>query len=246
MTLVAHGEVKVNGAVERNPHCWVDMVRDRIEVSEKPLEQFPLRYCMANKPKGFVTTRAEERGARSVFELLDQQSDDMIAVGRLDKESTGLLLFTNDHRFADRVTSPESGLYKTYRVSLDRPIEQAHLKHLEEGMSIHVKGTEIVTRPALVRRLKDRDLEISIREGKNRQIRRMLDQLSYEVVELQRVAIGTVKLGNLPEGHVRDLTAEELEKLKEVVEIKRLSSAASGVERRPKRVLRGNRRIPNR
>ena len=246
MTLIANGDVKVNGAVERNPHCWVDLVRDRIEVSEKKLEKLSFRYCMANKPKGFVTTRSDERGARTVFELFGEQSGDLLAVGRLDKESTGLLLFTNDHHFADRVTSPESELYKTYRVSLDRPIEQDDLEYLEKGMSIRFEGKEIETKPALIRRLKGRDLEISIREGKNRQVRRMLDELSYEVVDLQRIAIGGVKLGSLPEGHVRDLTTDELKALKEAVQTKRSLSATSGGERRPKKVLRGNRRIPNR
>lgn len=246
MTLVVNGDVKVNGTVERNPHCWVDLVRDRIEVSEKKLERLSFRYCMVNKPKGFVTTRSDEQGARTVFELLGEQSDDLLAVGRLDKNSSGLLLFTNDHHFADRVTSPESGLYKTYRVSLDRPIEPDDVEYLEGGMSIRVEGRPTETRPALVRRLKGRDLEISISEGKNRQVRRMLDELSYEVVDLQRIAIGAVKLGSLPEGQARDLTTDELRLLKDAVQTKRVTAAPAAGERKPKKVLRGNRRIPNR
>ena len=245
-SLVVHGDVKVNGAVERNPHCWVDLVRDRIEVSEQTLERRSFRYCMANKPKGFVTTRFDERGARTVFELFGEQSEDLLAVGRLDKESTGLLLFTNDHHFADRVTNPETGLYKVYRAVLDRPIDQKDAALLESGMSIRVGGREIETRQAVIRRLKGSEIEISICEGKNRQVRRMLGELSYEVLELQRIAIGPLQLGSLPEGGVRDLTGEELRVLKDAAQPKRASTAAPGSERKSKKVLRGNRRIPNR
>lgn len=245
-SLVVNGDVKVNGAVERNPHCWVDLVRDRIEVSERTLERHSFRYRMVNKPAGFVTSRSDERGARTVFDLLDGQSEGVLAVGRLDKESTGLLLFTNDHHFADRVTSPETGLYKTYRVVLDRAIDQGDVESLEGGVSIRVEGRDIETRPALVRRLKEREIEISIREGKNRQIRRMLEELSYEVAGLQRIAIGPLQLGSLPEGSVRDITSEELRMLKDAAQPKRELTPSPGGERKSKKVLRGNRRIPNR
>lgn len=245
-SLVVNGDVKVNGAVERNPHCWVDLVRDRIEVSARTLERRSFRYCMANKPKGFVTTRSDERGARTVFELLEQQSDDLLAVGRLDKESTGLLLFTNDHHFADRVTSPETGLYKTYRVALDQPIRQEDVEALERGVSIRVGGRDVDTRPSLVRRLEGSEIEISISEGKNRQVRRMLEELSYDVIELERIAIGPLRLGGLPVGRVRDLTSEELKSLKDAAQPKQVQSAASGAKPRSKKVLHGHRRITNR
>ena len=245
-SLVVNGDVKVNGAVERNPHRWVDLVRDRIEVREQALERHSFRYCMVNKPAGFVTTRSDERGARTVFELLGAPSEDLLAVGRLDKESTGLLLFTNDHHFADRVTSPETGLYKTYRVVLDRPLDQEDAESLEGGVSIRVEGRDIETGPAVVRRLKGNEIEISISEGKNRQVRRMLGELSYGVVELQRIAIGPLQLGSLPEGRVRDLTSEELSILKRAAQPSRTLSASPDGGRKSKKVLRGNRRIPNR
>jgi 23S rRNA pseudouridine2605 synthase len=245
-SLIASGDVKVNGAVEQNPHCWVDLERDRIEVREQKLERQTFRYSMLNKPKGFVTTRSDERGHTTVFDLLGEGSADLIAVGRLDKESTGLLLFTNDHRFAHRVTSPESGLYKTYRVTVDRTIDRKDLDRIAKGVSIHVDGREIETEASVVVLKQPREIEISIREGKNRQIRRMLAEVSYEVVDLQRVAIGSLRLGNLAEGHVRDLAPSELRLLKEAVQPKSVTSVAIRGGRRSKKVFRGNRRIPNR
>lgn len=245
LSLVLEGEVKVNGAVEKNPHRWVDVERDRIEIQAQHLRRQSYRYCLMNKPKGAVTTRSDERGARTVFEVLEGVSSDLLAVGRLDKASAGLLLFTNDHRFAEQVTNPATGLPKTYRVVVDRPLSDADVRSLADGVEIPVEGALVRTKRAIVRRTGVDEIEISITEGKNRQIRKMLSAMSYEVVSLTRIAIGPLQLGKMTPGSVRDLTLDELKMMKELMSRTTVLPLSTSKPERSKRSVRGKRRFPH-
>ena len=246
LSLVLEGEVKVNGAVEKNPHRWVDVERDRIEVRTEHLQRQPFRYCILNKPKGFVTTRSDERGARTVFELLDERSEDLLAVGRLDKETSGLLLLTNDHRFAERVTNPSTGLQKTYHVVVDRPLSNDDMLSLSEGIDIPLEGALVTTKPAVVCRKGTNEFEISITEGKNRQIRKMLSALAYEVVSLTRIAVGPLQLGRMTPGSFRELTPTELRLMKEVMNRQQTMPSSSLKQGTLEKGSRGKRRFPHR
>ncbi len=231
--LILSGNVSVNTRVELNPHRWVDLERDAIEIDNRALKPQAFRYILLHKPGGFVTTRVDEHGKRTVFELLGERGEGLSAVGRLDKDTTGFLLFTNDHQLANRLTSPDSGVQKTYVAALDRPLEPKDLSVLSEGVDIQLKGTRHRTKSAVVIQKDSAETEISITEGKNRQIRRMLGERGYEVQSLRRISLGPLELGNLAEGDSRELSANEVADLRESVGLTR-NPDTSGQGRQPK------------
>ena len=217
MRLIQSGVVSVNKKMESNPHRWIDLTRDVIEVRSEAVKRQAFRYLLLHKPKGFVTTRSDERGQATVFELLGEKGQGLSPVGRLDKETTGLLLFTNDHQLANRITSPETDLPKTYVAALDRPLEQKDHASLTGGVHIRIGGRTVRTKPAQTTRVTAGNIEISISEGKNRQIRRMLEELGYDVMSLRRVSVGPLELGELPEGQFRELSSQEIMSLKDAI-----------------------------
>ena len=212
--LIAEGNVRVNNKVELNPHRWVDIDNDRIEIQSQTLKREAFRYVVLHKPSGVVTTSSDEHGGRTVFDVLGEEGKGLKPVGRLDKETTGLLFFTNDHQQANRVTSPDVGLSKTYVVGIDRPIRDQDLQALSEGMEIRTEGKFVVTKPARVSVRQPLEVEMSITEGRNRQVRKMLEELGYEVISLRRTAVGPLLLRDLVAGESRELSPEELNSLK--------------------------------
>ena len=206
--LIREGKISVNRKIVRSPELWVDPQEDRISLSGSTVRKAEQVYLALHKPPGFVTTRSDEKGRKTVYDLLPKGLDWVFPVGRLDKESSGLLLLTNDTRFGENLTSPASRIPKVYVVQFDRPLQEADCKRMESGMTLS-DGT--LTLPARVR-VSTGDpsaCEITLREGKNRQIRRMGEELGYKVVTLNRVSIGDIRLENLKEGEVRPLTDAE-------------------------------------
>ena len=209
--LVQGGGVRVNGTAQANPDYRVDMDRDLIEVEGARLRAAERVYLMLNKPAGVVTTASDERGRRTVYDCLGGADLPWVGpVGRLDLASAGLLLLTNDTRWADRILDPERHVDKTYHVVVDRALEDGEVRRLVEG--IEDAGELLAARS--VRALREDEagawLEIVLDEGKNRQIRRMLDGVGADVRRLVRVAIGSVRLGDLPDGAYRHLSADEV------------------------------------
>src|SRR5581483_5200529 len=170
-------------------------------------------YLMLNKPRGLVTTRSDEKGRETIYSLLENMAEWVAPVGRLDMASEGLLLLTNDSGWGARIAAPETHIQKTYHVHINIVADQALLDRLVRG--IRNAGDLLVVTNATILRLGRRNswLEISLDEGKNRHIRRMLSELGIEVLRLVRVAIGTVVLGDLSKGKWRPLTNEEKEAL---------------------------------
>jgi 23S rRNA pseudouridine2605 synthase len=176
------------------------------------------RWLLLHKPKDCVTTRSDERGRRTIYDLLGavaQGEEGFLApVGRLDRDTSGLLLLTNDHDLADALLDPRSHVPKTYRVKATTLLEDAQLEALAAGVELD----DGRTRPAQVRRLRDTGtrtlLELVIREGRNRQVRRMLAAVGSGVLELKRTGFGPLDLGGLPSGRWRELQAGELEALR--------------------------------
>jgi 23S rRNA pseudouridine2605 synthase len=207
--LVRAGRVSLNGAVRRDPETPVHMGADRIEVDGASITAAGKAYWMMNKPRGIVTTADDERGRETVYSLLPGDAPWMGPVGRLDKASEGLLLLTNDTEWAARITAPESHIPKTYHVQISGMADDALLARLEEG--VEEEGETLKAKRAVLLRVGDRNcwLEIVLDEGKNRQIRRMLEANGIEVLRLVRVAIGNLLLGDLPKGGVRPLTDAE-------------------------------------
>lgn len=213
--LISAGSVKVNGKIAQIGDK-VDPYKDKVFVNGKRVTAAAkprYRYIMLHKPRGFITTMNDERGRRCVAELIKDIPERVYPVGRLDKDSEGMLLFTNDGEFANLITHPKKDIYKVYRVTIRPGITEEQIVTFETGMMLDGKKTA----PAEVRVVKKEEgrtvLEIVLREGRNRQIRRMCEMLGLEVARLKRVAIGQVKLGMLKQGDWRDLTPEEVKKL---------------------------------
>lgn len=215
MLLVKEGKVSVNGSVVASPDIWVDLRSDRIEVDGKPAMKRSFVYLALNKPAGFVTTRSDERGRKTVYDLLPSDYQLLFPVGRLDKESSGLLLFTNDTQFGEMITSPESKLPKRYAVGLNEGLRKEHAQIMRAGMKLD-DGTALMSAEILIQSSDPACCEVTIREGKNRQIRRMFETLGYDVVVLKRLSVGSVELGTLREGQTRVLTNEELSQLTKI------------------------------
>lgn len=204
------GKVRVNGNVVRNPEAPVRIGKDRVEIEGKVLRAAEKMYVMVNKPRGIVTTVADEKGRDTVYSLLPENLPWLAPVGRLDQASEGLLLFTNDSEWAARITAPESHLDKTYHVQIGVVGDTRLLQRLEGGVEMPGGETLKAKRAGILRAGEKHSwLEIVLDEGKNRQIRRMLDGLGVEVVRLVRVAIGPLRLGELVKGGHRALRAEE-------------------------------------
>jgi 23S rRNA pseudouridine2605 synthase len=207
--LIAAGRVRLNGALRRNAEAPVRLGQDKIEVDGREIGPAERSYWMLNKPRGVVTTVSDEKGRETVYDYIGGGREWLAPVGRLDKASEGLLLLTNDSEWAARVLDPARHVAKTYHVQIAGLAGEALLK----GLQIGVRHRGDFLRVHRVRELRRGErnswLEIVLHEGKNRQIRRMLESLGMEVLRLVRVAIGGLTLGELAKGASRKLKAEE-------------------------------------
>lgn len=217
--LIRAGRVTVNGKGQKNPEYPVNLAGDKVGVSGKVIQAEKKVYLLLNKPRGIVTTAADERGRQTVYELVDEGTW-IAPVGRLDKASEGLLLLTNDSEWAAKITDPESHVDKRYHVRVNAPVDEALLHKLRDGVTSH--GELLRVKEVSVVRGGDRRcwLEIVLDEGKNRHIRRMFEQLGIEVLRLVRVAIGPLQLGELAKGSSRPLTKGEKKELDQVLAAK--------------------------
>jgi len=210
-TLVQAGRVSVGGVVVRDPEQRVDVRRAHIQVDGTTVRAQSNVYVMMHKPRGWVTTTSDEQGRSTVYELLPDGLPRVVAVGRLDLDSEGLLLFTNDTRWADRLIDPSSHVDKVYHVQVRGAVSDEALERARTGVDA---GRGEVLRVKEIRALKKRRwLEVVLDEGKNRQVRRVLEAVGLDVEKLVRVAIGPLRLGDLQVGMTRMLTKEEKESL---------------------------------
>lgn len=213
--MIANGMVKVNGRVATigdkiNPQ------RDKVTVKGRKIStnsKAKRYYIMINKPRGYVTTMSDELDRKCVAELVKDIPARVYPVGRLDRDSEGLLLMTNDGEFANKVTHPSKHVYKVYRVTVRPAITEEQLVEMSSGMVIDGRKTAPCEIHVVQRQEGRCVLEIILREGRNRQIRKMCEQVGLEVPRLKRIAIGQVKLGGLKSGSWRELTKEEVHRL---------------------------------
>jgi 23S rRNA pseudouridine2605 synthase len=209
--LIAAGRVRLNGTICRNPEAAVRLHADRLEVDGTPVGAAKKIYLMMNKPRGLVTTADDEKGRETVYSLLPKDFEWVAPVGRLDKASEGLLLLTNDSSWGARIADPEAHLDKSYHVQIDRVADEALLASLRRGVESDAERLAAKKASLLRSGAKNSWIEIVLDEGRNRQIRRMLEALDVEVLQLVRVAIGPLPLGTLSKGEYRNLTREEKE-----------------------------------
>ena len=202
--LIAAGKVRVGGEVVTDPARDVGESSD-VRVNGEPVAPEPREVWALNKPAGVVSTAREPGSRRAVTELVDSQRR-LYPVGRLDADSTGLILLTNDGELANRLTHPRYGVPKTYRVRLARPPSDRDLERLRHG----VRLDDGPTAPAEVVRRGEREIEVTIREGRKRQVRRMTEAVGNEVDALRRVRIGSLDLGGLGQGEARRLEEGEV------------------------------------
>jgi 23S rRNA pseudouridine2605 synthase len=209
-TLVREGKVRLNGIAPKNPSTPVRLGVDRIEVEGQRVAAAEKIYLMLHKPRGIVATASDEKGRDTVYSLLPQGLDWIAPVGRLDKASEGLLLFTNDSAWAARITDPLSHLDKIYHVQITAIADQKILTALSAGITTSEGDFLKAKRVSLLRSgEKNSWIELVLDEGKNRQVRRLFDALEIEVLRLIRVAIGPLPLGDLGKSAHRRLTAQE-------------------------------------
>ena len=212
--LIAAGRVKLNGTLPHDPETPVHIGKDRIEMDSQPVEGSSKIYLALNKPRGVVTTAADEKNRETAYAYLPEGLPWIAPVGRLDKASEGLLLLTNDSEWAARITAPETHLDKTYHVQISAIGDEKMLQSLRNGIRTS-DGEFLRLKNVRVLRQGERHswLEIVLDEGKNRHIRRMLAELRIEVLRLVRVAIGPLTLGDLSKGATRALEQEEKQAL---------------------------------
>ncbi len=213
--LIRAGSVSVGGKTITGTEAWVDLATAKISVDGQPVTAEKFVYLMLNKPRGLVTTRHDPQGRPTVYDCLkNHEQAHLSPVGRLDKASEGLLLFSNDTQFANALLDPKTHVAKTYHVQIDRLPDTAILETLRKGVTHD--GEFLSARRVEILREGDKNawLEIELDEGKNRQIRRMLESLDISTLRLVRVAIGELLLGELEKGTVRALTDAELVGLK--------------------------------
>ncbi len=191
----------------------MDSETDRIALDGALVTEQEKVYILLYKPKGYITTYRDPDGRPTVYDLIKDAGQWVAPVGRLDQDTSGLLILTNDNDFADRITDPEHKVPKTYTVKTGSILTDEAIEQLRNGVNL----SDGPTRPAIVRRLRDSSsstfLEITITEGRNRQIRRMIEAIGSRVRKLVRTAIGTVVIGDLPIGSHRPMTSGELKAL---------------------------------
>ena len=212
--LIANGNVKINGVVVREMGTQVEEGNE-VQVNGKLIQaDEPKVYIAVNKPLGYITSMSDDKDRPTVAELVADIPERLFPVGRLDYNTTGLLLMTNDGELANKLTHPRHEVGKTYVATVAGVISNVRLAKLRRGVDIG----GFVTSPAQVKVLKQNQrsavVEITIHEGKNRQVRKMFSAVGNNVQSLERIAIGDIRLGRLLPGHHRKLTREEIEYLK--------------------------------
>lgn len=220
---ISAGRVTVNGKVAHLGDSAIPG-KDKITVDGKPIEGGERKiYLALHKPRGFVTTLHDEKGRRCVAQLVEDVGVRVYPVGRLDKNSEGLLLLTNDGEFANQVAHPKKHIPKTYRVTVRPTVTEDQLNQISTGIMIEGRRTAPAKVRVLEQELGRAVLEIVLYEGRNREIRKMCEALGLEVARLKRISVGPVRLGMLPQGKYRELTKEEMRAL--AAEIKKGESA---------------------
>ena len=248
--MIEEGRVEVDGKIVSELGTVVDPQSSKVRVDGVPLRQQKLVYYAVNKPTGVLSTNADPRGRDRVIDLVPN-SERVFPVGRLDQSSQGLMLLTNDGDLAQQLAHPKYGVRKVYRVTVAGKIDGETMRSMRKGIYISDGFVRVEGAKILKSRSRSTELEITLREGKNREIRRILARLGHKVQVLRRIAIGPLRLGDVPVGAYRALTREEVRRLRLAIEHsreevrddrpRRSTAAKSGVKRSAKKKRAGGR-----
>lgn len=210
---ILNGRVAVNGEIIRLLGTKIDPAQDRVSVDGKPIRPKRKLYLALNKPRGFVCSRDDERGRRTIYELIPKEWDNLYSVGRLDFASEGLLFLTNDGEFSLRLTHPRYGVRKKYVVAVEGKVENEILQRFVHG--IFHEGEKLKAEKARAISVTNSQsiIELELAEGKNREVRRLFESQGFAVKRLERVQIGKIKIGELKIGKWRTLTESEIKSL---------------------------------
>ncbi len=206
--------IKVREETITNPRHFFDQKMDFVFLDSQLVKKAPPLYFIMNKPSEIICQKSKEE--ESIFDLLrplplsPEQRASLFVIGRLDKDTEGLLIITNDGKLSDALMNPKHDIPKTYHAILNLPLSHTHKKQLESGIKIKTEEGEYTTKPCTIRKETERGVHISITEGKKRQIRRMFEAIGNEVVHLKRVSIGSLQLGTLKLGELQQATKEHI------------------------------------
>lgn len=203
------GRVRINQLIVRTPGTWVSWPGDSLSLDGQPLQESSKRFVVFHKPKGVVTTHQDEKGRKTIFDVLPQELRALHAVGRLDQATSGLLLLTNDSTLSSFLTDPKRRVPRLYLVTVrgeltDEKRDAAICGLIDQGERLHCEAVTIQKRSG-----RESHLEVTLTEGKNREIRRLFNALGHEVTRLRRIQYGPFPLGDLPPGCWRELPVEE-------------------------------------
>ncbi len=203
------GRLAVNRRVVRNPDTWIVWPDETVTLDDRPLRAPSKRIVLFHKPKGIVTTRCDEQGRKTIFDLLPEELTSLQAVGRLDQATSGLLLLTNDTTFSNRLTDPSNHVPRVYLVTVRGKVSDEALGRATAGVTDSGERLQCIAVTLQKRSWRESHLEVTLTEGKNREIRRLFKALGHEVTRLRRIRFGPFAIGDLPPGAWRDISVDD-------------------------------------
>lgn len=216
VSAIRSGRVTIKGNTITNPNYFFNPKKSLVELDGTKSRLVPKLYFLLNKPAGYLSQKSENE--KIIYDLLEnlnlskKQAQSLFAVGRLDKETEGLMILTNDGNLSDKIANPKNKIIKKYYAVLENPVANKSVQLLEKGVIIEIDGIKYKTAKCKIRKIKERELYISITEGKKRQVRKMFEAIGNKVVYLKRVSIGGLLLGDLKAGEIKQITRGEIMK----------------------------------
>ena len=214
LNAVRSGRISINGKIIANPNYFFNPKRCFVRFENKNLNQIKKFYFILNKPSGYICQKS--RNEKTIYNLIEklkmpkESKSSLFAVGRLDKDTEGLIVLTNDGKLSNYLANPETEIKKQYYAKLEKAVDADEIKKLENGIEIDICHEKYKTKPSRIKIIYEREINITIYEGKKRQIRKMFEAINNKVVYLKRTAIGNLKLGNLKNGEIREVSKEEI------------------------------------
>ena len=211
---IRSGKIAINNKTITNPNYFFNLKTALVKLDNEKIKSVSKLYFILNKPAGYLSQKSENE--KTLYDLLDklnlpkEQKQSLFAIGRLDKDTEGLIILTNDGILADKLNNPENEIIKRYQIILKKSISSENIKLLEKGTIIEIDNLKYKTMKCKIKKIKENEAYISITEGKKRQIRKMFKSIGNDVAYLKRVSIGGLQLGNLKAGEIKQITREEI------------------------------------